>query len=193
MVTGAMAAGRPWRPHVPLCLAGLEYNLIRLPMASCDFSLHAYTYDDVPYDYELTHFSLRDEDTKLKVSGGREQGGMEGHRGWAESAPPPPPADPPPSPSLGHEQAAAVPVCQPLDLPHLAEDQRVLRGEGDTEGAGRGQVPQDLGQLLHTVRSGWGRGMGMIPEGPSVVALGTPHGSPLPPTPGSWMNTPSTM
>uniref|UniRef100_A0A8C5TML3 Glucosylceramidase n=1 Tax=Malurus cyaneus samueli TaxID=2593467 RepID=A0A8C5TML3_9PASS len=46
---------------------GLEYNLIRLPMASCDFSLHAYTYDDVPYDYELAHFSLRDEDTKLKI------------------------------------------------------------------------------------------------------------------------------
>uniref|UniRef100_A0A8C3ELE5 Glucosylceramidase n=1 Tax=Corvus moneduloides TaxID=1196302 RepID=A0A8C3ELE5_CORMO len=46
---------------------GLEYNLIRLPMASCDFSLHAYTYDDIPYDYELTHFSLRDEDTKLKI------------------------------------------------------------------------------------------------------------------------------
>ncbi|XP_010130049.1 PREDICTED: glucosylceramidase-like, partial [Buceros rhinoceros silvestris] len=32
---------------------GLEYNLVRLPMASCDFSLHAYTYDDVPFDYEL--------------------------------------------------------------------------------------------------------------------------------------------
>ncbi|NXO01102.1 GLCM Glucosylceramidase, partial [Rhinopomastus cyanomelas] len=46
---------------------GLEYNLVRLPMGSCDFSLHAYTYDDVPYDFELRHFSLRDEDTKLKV------------------------------------------------------------------------------------------------------------------------------
>ncbi|NXK01386.1 GLCM Glucosylceramidase, partial [Corythaixoides concolor] len=54
---------------------GLEYNLVRLPMASCDFSLHTYTYDDVPFDYELTHFSLRDEDTKLKVSSGREEGG----------------------------------------------------------------------------------------------------------------------
>ncbi|NWH24188.1 GLCM Glucosylceramidase, partial [Grus americana] len=52
---------------------GLEYNLVRLPMASCDFSLHAYTYDDVPFDYELAHFSLRDEDTKLKASGGRER------------------------------------------------------------------------------------------------------------------------
>ncbi|XP_064355199.1 lysosomal acid glucosylceramidase [Dromaius novaehollandiae] len=46
---------------------GLEYNLIRIPMASCDFSLHAYTYDDVAFDYDLAHFSLRDEDTKLKI------------------------------------------------------------------------------------------------------------------------------
>ncbi|NXE30001.1 GLCM Glucosylceramidase, partial [Ardeotis kori] len=46
---------------------GLEYNLVRLPMASCDFSLHAYTYDDIPFDYELAHFRLRDEDTKLKA------------------------------------------------------------------------------------------------------------------------------
>lgn len=160
MVTGTMGAGMSWAPHVPLCLAGLEYNLIRIPMASCDFSLHVYTYDDVPYDYELTHFSLRDEDTKLKASGVREQGGVEGHRGRAELAPPPPPADSPPSPSLGHEQAAAVTVCQPLDLPHMAEDQRVLCGEGDTEGAGRGQVPQDVGQLLCTVRSGGARGPG---------------------------------
>ncbi|NWR53482.1 GLCM Glucosylceramidase, partial [Regulus satrapa] len=59
---------------------GLEYNLIRLPMASCDFSLHAYTYDDVPYDYELTHFRLRDEDTKLKA---RARGGS--GVGWASA------------------------------------------------------------------------------------------------------------
>ncbi|KGL85907.1 Glucosylceramidase, partial [Charadrius vociferus] len=66
---------------------GLEYNLVRLPMASCDFSLHAYTYDDVPFDYELAHFSLRDEDTKLKVSSGRERverGGSPGAQlGWS--------------------------------------------------------------------------------------------------------------
>uniref|UniRef100_A0A663ELV3 Glucosylceramidase n=1 Tax=Aquila chrysaetos chrysaetos TaxID=223781 RepID=A0A663ELV3_AQUCH len=65
---------------------GLEYNLVRLPMASCDFSLHAYTYDDVPFDYELAHFSLRDEDTKLKASGGRERGRM-GGRGGAGAQP----------------------------------------------------------------------------------------------------------
>ncbi|KAM8794321.1 lysosomal acid glucosylceramidase-like [Eudromia elegans] len=53
---------------------GLEYNLIRIPMASCDFSLHAYTYDDVPFDYELAHFGLRDEDTKLKASRGARRG-----------------------------------------------------------------------------------------------------------------------
>lgn len=46
---------------------GLQYNLVRVPMASCDFSLHAYTYDDVPDDFELRHFALRDEDTKLKI------------------------------------------------------------------------------------------------------------------------------
>lgn len=79
-----LGAARAWSPPVPLsiptplCLAGLEYNLVRIPMASCDFSLHAYTYDDVPYDYELTHFSLQDEDTKLKVSSGWERGGHTG-------------------------------------------------------------------------------------------------------------------
>ncbi|KAK4807564.1 hypothetical protein QYF61_003353 [Mycteria americana] len=164
---------------------GLEYNLVRLPMASCDFSLHAYTYDDVPFDYELTHFSLRDEDTKLKASGGREPGGMwgGGRRGSAQIIPLPPPADPPPASSLGHEQAAAVAVREPLDLPSLDEDQRVLCGEGHAEGAGRGQVPQDLGQLLCTVRSAWGEGTGEIPRGSSAVVLGRPHGSHLSPAP----------
>ncbi|XP_031467861.1 lysosomal acid glucosylceramidase-like, partial [Phasianus colchicus] len=51
----------------PVLPAGLQYNLVRVPMASCDFSLHAYTYDDVPDDFELRHFALRDEDTKLKI------------------------------------------------------------------------------------------------------------------------------
>ncbi|XP_040546699.1 lysosomal acid glucosylceramidase-like isoform X5 [Gallus gallus] len=46
---------------------GLQYNLVRVPMASCDFSLHTYTYADVPDDFELRHFALRDEDTKLKI------------------------------------------------------------------------------------------------------------------------------
>uniref|UniRef100_A0A8V1AB98 Glucosylceramidase n=1 Tax=Gallus gallus TaxID=9031 RepID=A0A8V1AB98_CHICK len=55
----------PRRP--PALRAGLQYNLVRVPMASCDFSLHTYTYADVPDDFELRHFALRDEDTKLKI------------------------------------------------------------------------------------------------------------------------------
>ncbi|NWI24640.1 GLCM Glucosylceramidase, partial [Sula dactylatra] len=35
---------------------GIEYNLIWLPMACSDFSMHPYSYDDVPHDYELKHF-----------------------------------------------------------------------------------------------------------------------------------------
>ncbi|XP_025068405.1 glucosylceramidase-like isoform X1 [Alligator sinensis] len=46
---------------------GIEYNLIRMPMASCDFSVYPYTYDDVPYDYDLVHFRLKHEDTNLKI------------------------------------------------------------------------------------------------------------------------------
>lgn len=36
-------------------------------MACSDFSVRPYSYDDVPYDYELKHFSLVDEDVKMKV------------------------------------------------------------------------------------------------------------------------------
>ncbi|XP_044304621.1 lysosomal acid glucosylceramidase-like isoform X2 [Varanus komodoensis] len=46
---------------------GIEYNLLRLPMASCDFSVRTYTYDDWPNDFELRHFSLVDEDVKMKI------------------------------------------------------------------------------------------------------------------------------
>lgn len=47
--------------------AGIEYNIIRVPMASCDFSIRIYTYADTPDDFQLCHFSLPEEDTKLKV------------------------------------------------------------------------------------------------------------------------------
>ncbi|NXF13680.1 GLCM Glucosylceramidase, partial [Smithornis capensis] len=47
--------------------SGIEYNLIRLPMACSDFSVRPYSYDDVPYDYELKHFRLVDEDVKMKI------------------------------------------------------------------------------------------------------------------------------
>ena len=66
----------PRRP--PALRAGLQYNLVRVPMASCDFSLHTYTYADVPDDFELRHFALRDEDTKLKAR----RGDVEGATDW---------------------------------------------------------------------------------------------------------------
>ncbi|NWY20819.1 GLCM Glucosylceramidase, partial [Aphelocoma coerulescens] len=47
--------------------SGIEYNLIRVPMACSDFSVRPYSYDDVPDDYELKHFRLVDEDVKMKV------------------------------------------------------------------------------------------------------------------------------
>ncbi|CAM5132289.1 unnamed protein product [Natator depressus] len=46
---------------------GIEYNLVRVPMASCDFSVRLYTYDDSEGDFELRNFSLTEEDTKLKI------------------------------------------------------------------------------------------------------------------------------
>ncbi|XP_044122426.1 lysosomal acid glucosylceramidase isoform X2 [Neovison vison] len=46
---------------------GIEYNIIRVPMASCDFSIRTYTYDDTPDDFQLRDFSLPEEDVKLKI------------------------------------------------------------------------------------------------------------------------------
>ncbi|XP_059139427.1 lysosomal acid glucosylceramidase-like [Physella acuta] len=46
---------------------GLEYTIGRVPMASCDFSTHPYSYDDVPGDLNLTKFSLAPEDIKYKI------------------------------------------------------------------------------------------------------------------------------
>uniref|UniRef100_A0A2I3GEC5 Glucosylceramidase n=1 Tax=Nomascus leucogenys TaxID=61853 RepID=A0A2I3GEC5_NOMLE len=46
---------------------GIGYNIIRVPMASCDFSIRTYTYADTPDDFQLHDFSLPEEDTKLKV------------------------------------------------------------------------------------------------------------------------------
>lgn len=46
---------------------GIGYNVIRVPMASCDFSTRVYTYDDHPGDLGLKHFSLAQEDTKMKI------------------------------------------------------------------------------------------------------------------------------
>uniref|UniRef100_A0A8V5H3F9 Glucosylceramidase n=1 Tax=Melopsittacus undulatus TaxID=13146 RepID=A0A8V5H3F9_MELUD len=49
------------------CSTGIEYNLIRLPMACSDFSMRPYSYDDVADDYELKHFKLAEEDVKMKI------------------------------------------------------------------------------------------------------------------------------
>lgn len=46
---------------------GIEYNVVRVPMASCDFSTRLYTYADSPEDYSLSNFSLAIEDTHMKV------------------------------------------------------------------------------------------------------------------------------
>nr|XP_025970929.1 glucosylceramidase-like [Dromaius novaehollandiae] len=46
---------------------GIEYNLVRVPMASTDFSVRLYTYADTEGDFELKHFSLTEEDTRMKI------------------------------------------------------------------------------------------------------------------------------
>ncbi|XP_055946848.1 lysosomal acid glucosylceramidase-like [Argiope bruennichi] len=46
---------------------GLEYNMGRIPIASCDFSTKAYSYDDVPGDFNLTYFKLSKEDFTYKI------------------------------------------------------------------------------------------------------------------------------
>ncbi|KAI6207134.1 Glucosylceramidase [Aphelenchoides besseyi] len=46
---------------------GIELTNGRVPMASTDFSTHAYTYCDVEDDFELKNFALADEDINLKI------------------------------------------------------------------------------------------------------------------------------
>ncbi|KAJ8304057.1 hypothetical protein KUTeg_017640, partial [Tegillarca granosa] len=46
---------------------GIEYSVGRIPMASCDFSTHPYSYDDTPKDFNLTKFTLAMEDLKYKI------------------------------------------------------------------------------------------------------------------------------
>ncbi|KAK1151655.1 lysosomal acid glucosylceramidase-like, partial [Acipenser oxyrinchus oxyrinchus] len=46
---------------------GIQYTVVRVPMASCDFSARVYTYADTPGDFELKNFSLAQEDTKMKI------------------------------------------------------------------------------------------------------------------------------
>lgn len=46
---------------------GIEYNLGRVPMASCDFSTRVYSYDDHPNDTSLLKFVLAEEDLIYKI------------------------------------------------------------------------------------------------------------------------------
>ncbi|XP_042346197.1 lysosomal acid glucosylceramidase [Plectropomus leopardus] len=46
---------------------GIGYNVVRVPMASCDFSTRLYTYADTPGDYNLDNFTLAPEDVNMKI------------------------------------------------------------------------------------------------------------------------------
>ncbi|VDD89654.1 unnamed protein product [Enterobius vermicularis] len=46
---------------------GIQYSLGRIPIASCDFSTHEYSYDDTPGDFELKNFKLAKEDIAFKI------------------------------------------------------------------------------------------------------------------------------
>lgn len=46
---------------------GLKYSIGRIPMASCDFSTHEYSYDDHENDFSLSNFSLAQEDVLYKI------------------------------------------------------------------------------------------------------------------------------
>ena len=46
---------------------GIEYNMIRIPMASSDYSTRPYTYLDTVNDFNLTTFKLEEEDVKYKI------------------------------------------------------------------------------------------------------------------------------
>lgn len=48
-------------------ISGIAYTVGRVPMASCDFSTHEYSYDDYAGDFELTNFSLTTEDVHMKI------------------------------------------------------------------------------------------------------------------------------
>lgn len=44
---------------------GLQYNMGRLPIGSCDFSLDHYTYDEVVGDTNLTHFTIEHDKERI--------------------------------------------------------------------------------------------------------------------------------
>ena len=46
---------------------GIEYNIIRVPVAGVDFSTRTYSYDDLENDFNLSNFSLSKEDYEWKI------------------------------------------------------------------------------------------------------------------------------
>ncbi|XP_025018386.1 putative glucosylceramidase 3 [Tetranychus urticae] len=46
---------------------GLEYNIGRVPIGASDSSTHAYSLDDTPFDFTLSHFALAEEDIKYRI------------------------------------------------------------------------------------------------------------------------------
>nr|CAD2186869.1 unnamed protein product [Meloidogyne enterolobii] len=46
---------------------GIKYNIGRVPIASCDFSTHEYSYMDTPNNFSLNEFKLAPEDFELKI------------------------------------------------------------------------------------------------------------------------------
>ncbi|XP_077432150.1 lysosomal acid glucosylceramidase isoform X2 [Vanacampus margaritifer] len=46
---------------------GIGYTVVRVPMASCDFSTRLYTYADSRDDYSLLNFTLAPEDIHMKI------------------------------------------------------------------------------------------------------------------------------
>lgn len=59
--------------------SGLQYNMARLPIGSCDFSLGNYNYDGVKDDVSLEHFSI-DHDKELVIP--FIKGALEVRRRW---------------------------------------------------------------------------------------------------------------
>jgi glucosylceramidase len=47
---------------------GIQYNVIRVPLAGTDFSIREYSYDDFENDFDLSNFSLSAEDLNWKVN-----------------------------------------------------------------------------------------------------------------------------
>ncbi|KAF8371574.1 gba-4, partial [Pristionchus pacificus] len=46
---------------------GSEYTFGRVPIASTDFSLREYSYDEIDGDFDLTHFALQNDDFQYKI------------------------------------------------------------------------------------------------------------------------------